>query len=127
MNKNIEVIGGGLKCDNPNCDWKDLSVTRDQMKDFINHKCPKCGENVLTLEDYENANKAMQIADFINSLTPEQIQEMVGGITIEDLKEAMKDIPGVENLNEESGVVFSVDTHKEIKVTEIRNIDNENK
>lgn len=54
--KNIEIIKeNGLKCDNPKCDWEDDSIKFDTYKEWINKLCPKCGENVLTEEDFKNS------------------------------------------------------------------------
>ena len=44
----------GLKCDNPKCDYIDNnSPDMSQYHNYVNTKCPKCGENLLTYEAYE--------------------------------------------------------------------------
>jgi len=44
----------GVQCDNPKCDWADLTITVSQGFGFIDKPCPKCGENLLLKEDYSN-------------------------------------------------------------------------
>jgi len=44
----------GIKCDNPDCDFVDDSVTWDDydktVSEWLNRPCPKCGTNLLTQE-----------------------------------------------------------------------------
>jgi len=49
----IEMTGGGLKCDNPCCDWIDMSIPTKDYRKWVNAKCPKCGCIVLTKRDYK--------------------------------------------------------------------------
>ena len=46
-------IVSGIKCDNINCDYADPSVTYAEYPQWVNRPCPKCGENLLTQEDYD--------------------------------------------------------------------------
>lgn len=49
-----ELTIDGIKCDNPVCDWSDKSVKSEaEMSLFLNKPCPKCGQNVLTDDDWE--------------------------------------------------------------------------
>ena len=49
----VEIVGGGLKCDNPNCEWHDDSIKVEDYKDWVNVPCPSsCGSNLLTEDDY---------------------------------------------------------------------------
>lgn len=43
----------GLKCDNPNCNYKDMSIQAEEYKNYINHPCPNCGCSLLTKADYK--------------------------------------------------------------------------
>ena len=43
----------GLKCDNPECDFVDLTIPRADYESSIGKPCPKCGESLLTQEDYD--------------------------------------------------------------------------
>lgn len=126
---NIELISHGLKCDNPNCDWVDQTIQQDDYSEWINAKCPKCNENVLTLEDYENAMALKEVANLINSFTPEELHEMTKGVDVETLKEEpfLKDAKGLENLSDdiEKKCIISFNTHKEIKIREIKAVQDE--
>lgn len=63
----IEITQFGLICDNKNCDYVDKTVSHtDNLELFINKPCPKCGENLLTLEDYKLGIKTRELIDFIN-------------------------------------------------------------
>jgi len=64
----IDVVGGGLKCDNIKCDWKDETIPFSDFKNWVNKPCPKCGENVLNLEDYNATILFLKITNTINEL-----------------------------------------------------------
>lgn len=67
----VKVIQWGLVCDNPSCDWRDDTIKFKEYKKWINAPCPKCGQNVLTEHDMENAlklNFAIQIVNLKNKL-----------------------------------------------------------
>jgi len=57
-----------IQCDNPQCDYKidNIDGCGKIVKDYIYIPCPKCGENLLTLEDYNNSEKIIKLVDFIN-------------------------------------------------------------
>lgn len=70
MRKLIEKQQNSLvTCDNPNCDYT-VPYT-DEAEEclilFIDKPCPKCGENLLTMEDYLQHQKLMKVIKFINS------------------------------------------------------------
>ena len=59
---NTEVI-----CDNPKCDYLFGHCLEDQyLIMFVNQKCPKCGEIILTMEDWVSHQKFIRTVDFIN-------------------------------------------------------------
>lgn len=122
--QNIEVITGGLKCDNPSCDWVDATVKDESLSDWINKPCPKCGENVLTERDYMNAKLLLAAAEIANSIPPDKMKQIDN---LEDMISALKenalfkDAKGLDDLKD-GGVIVTIDTHKEIKVTEIKNV-----
>ena len=68
MRKLIEKQETGLVvCDNPNCDYE-LPHTTNELKliQFINVACPKCGQNLLTENDYIQYVKISNLIDWIN-------------------------------------------------------------
>ncbi len=124
MEKNVEVQSSGLKCDNTNCDYDDSTVKFEDLSKWVDKPCPKCGENLLTLEDFQRAEILMKTVDLVNSISPElfgQMDEKSRENTINFLSNTptFKDAIGLENLKEDV-VSISVETHNEIKVTEIK-------
>lgn len=57
-----------VMCDNPECDYTVPYKTENEHTTilYINKPCPKCGENLLTEEDYINHMKVMKVVDFLN-------------------------------------------------------------
>ena len=55
-------------CDNPECDYKYPYSEEEEKRlvSYINVPCPKCGENLLTLEDYIMHEKMMKTVNFLN-------------------------------------------------------------
>lgn len=66
---------GGLKCDNPSCDWRDMSIKTQDYKKYIDYKCPKCGENVLTKKDYRVFKFMIRLIKVINFILPKRIPD----------------------------------------------------
>ena len=66
MRKVIEMIIAGIKCDNTLCDYEDMSIPSDEYPSFLGKECPKCGDNLLTYEDYEHTLKLEKLANKIN-------------------------------------------------------------
>ena len=128
---NMSLVSSGLKCDNPTCDWVDETIKIPEYKDWLNKPCPKCGENVLTEEDFENVKTMLLTASIINSMSPEQIAEMAKDVDLEELKnsEFLKDAKGREllTMNEaETPITISFNTHKKVSINEIRKSDDTN-
>lgn len=126
MEQNVEIEAGGLKCDNPKCDWKDYTISTETYSQWINKPCPKCGENLLTQEDFRNSELLLAIAHLLNSLPKELLAEL-GSKTPEEVIEVLKNNPmfkDAKGLDELTGkdekVVLKFETHKEIKVSEIK-------
>jgi hypothetical protein len=65
---NIELQGGGIQCDNPDCDFVDANVRIDQYEDWLNRPCPKCGSNLLTEEDYAKVQLFMKILGVVDKM-----------------------------------------------------------
>lgn len=49
----VDCFIRGIKCDNPQCDFKDHTVRIEDYKQWLNWPCPKCGANLLTQADYD--------------------------------------------------------------------------
>lgn len=61
---NIDLIATSLKCDN--CDYSEN--VEKITENYINKPCPKCGENLLTQDDYDNQSFIMAMMKFVNKL-----------------------------------------------------------
>lgn len=68
MRKAIEITENALTCDNEACDFKVNNVVREQMDDFQDVNCPKCGENLLTEKDLKAAKFMFRCVDILNFL-----------------------------------------------------------
>lgn len=58
-----------IVCDNKECDYKIKSTTGDPNEDisgYLNMPCPKCGENLLTEQDYLQSLKALKVVNWLN-------------------------------------------------------------
>lgn len=70
MRKLIEIDSQeDIKCDNPDCDFVIESInpgTWGDLDKYLNMPCPKCGENLLTQEDYDDTLKLMKTVNFLN-------------------------------------------------------------
>jgi len=68
--KLIEVTQETLiTCDNKTCDFKIENPTKDPNIDtaqYVNMPCPKCGENLLTYEDYATAARLLKSINWFN-------------------------------------------------------------
>ncbi len=117
---NIEKVSEDtLKCDNEKCGYVE-SVPMDKWMEYINKPCPKCGENLLTIEDYNNALQVMMMAGFINSLSPEELKEFADGVNVDDLPEDLAS--KLKELGEEDSAVMSISTHKKIEISDIKKV-----
>ena len=63
---NIKI--SGLKCDNPECDYRDDTVNFEEYESRIDSSCPDCGENLLTQEDYEKAFRTIKYVLYFNKI-----------------------------------------------------------
>lgn len=70
----------GIKCDNKACDYSNPDVSADDYINWLNKPCPKCGANLLTLEDFETVTRMIHLVNTMNRLLPEAEEgtEMVG-------------------------------------------------
>lgn len=105
---------GGLKCDNPSCDFVDESIKREDYEQWVNAPCPKCGENLLTEEDYNNVLALQYTIEFLNTLSPEELEAFNKSLGLPE-----SDLPDVPH-------IITVDTHKGINITSIKPISDKN-
>lgn len=62
--KVVQLDISGIKCDH--CDYRDMSIKYKEYDKFVNSKCPKCGENLLTEADYKTTKIMVGICNVIN-------------------------------------------------------------
>ncbi len=57
-----------INCDNPKCDYtfRCYSTNEEYLLQFVNKPCPKCGQPLLTAQDYLLHQKVMKFVNFIN-------------------------------------------------------------
>jgi len=62
----------GVACDNENCDYVNKNVQLGDFTQYLNKPCPKCGEILLTKEDYDISvglvTAFQELADLLNQL-----------------------------------------------------------
>ena len=80
---------GGLKCDNPNCDYSDMTVPFEDYESSVNKPCPKCGENLLTQEDYDQIVQLRNAVDILNSFSPEELEKISANLSPEEIDSAL--------------------------------------
>ena len=85
----------GLKCDNPDCDYVNMDIKVEDYKKWVNKPCPKCGENLLTEDDYNFVMIMLNITDKFNKIFP-KVQD--------DEKLIEMDV----NLNSKNGLEFNM-------------------
>jgi hypothetical protein len=114
MKQNIELIESGLKCDNPKCDWEDKTISFKDYEKYIDSPCPKCGENILTQEDYNMAVLFHASVDLVNSLSDEELKainyENLDDLSIFSAEDKLK----IEQ-NPDEKFTVEVTTHKGIE------------
>ena len=81
----------------------------------------------MTEEDFKNSEALRQAVDIINSLSKEELNNLTkitkeAGIELKDLP-IFQGAIGLDilNLEDEGPIIAKIDTHKEVKVTVIKN------
>lgn len=96
--QNIEFNIEGIKCDNPTCDYKDMSVDYTDYPNWVNKPCPKCGENLLTEADYKLVKDFIDVAELINAMQlPKDDKVVTARINMDGTGTWTYDITGVED------------------------------
>ena len=70
MKNALEINISGIVCDNPNCDFTDPNVKVEDYDKWLNKPCPKCGENLLTDDDYRNVQFLLAMEKLANKIYP---------------------------------------------------------
>lgn len=86
---NIELGISGLKCDNPNCDYNDPTVPLSDYEKSINKPCPKCGESLLTQDDFDQTMQMVKAVELMNKMTPEEIEKLSANLSEEEIDSAL--------------------------------------
>lgn len=72
MKDALEMTICGIKCDNPKCDFNDMSVKVEDYLKWLNKPCPRCGENLLTQEDFDNTMMLLSFVSSMNEILPKR-------------------------------------------------------
>ena len=72
----IQLTCSGLKCDNETCDYEDPTAKVEEYKDYIDKPCPKCGENLLTQEDYDNTMAVIELTKMFNNMSEDFFKDL---------------------------------------------------
>jgi hypothetical protein len=63
---------GGLKCDNPSCDYEDMNIKVEEYKDWVEKPCPTCGWVLLTKKEYRMSRILFGLIKFLNFILPKK-------------------------------------------------------
>ena len=74
-----------LDCDKPGCGYEE-PIAGPISEDMIDTPCPKCGESLLTQEDYNDTLEIINVmkdyANVMNNLSKEELDKIHVGVTI---------------------------------------------
>lgn len=70
MDKALQLNVMGIKCDNKSCNYINKNVLVEDYIKWLNKPCPKCGENLLTQEDYDNVRGMIKFIEMMNNFMP---------------------------------------------------------
>ena len=76
--KLIQKITGDLTCNNFHCTFS-LRVCFDELKPFINEKCPMCGSTLLTQEQYNSYERELELValkSFANPIPIKLVEQL---------------------------------------------------
>ena len=68
--KAVEGSISGLKCDAPDCDYRDDDIRVEEYESYLGKPCPKCGANLLTEADLAAVKAIMSAVDWLNKVVP---------------------------------------------------------
>lgn len=125
----MEIQLGGIKCDNKDCGYRDDSIVFDQYRDFINKPCPKCGENLLTQEDFDLAEQLHELQGMMEGLPPELLDSILKAanpMTEDERKAATDELLSKYGLGEvgpDTMLKMSMDSHNGLSIESIEVVD----
>ena len=73
MTDAVTISISGIKCDNPDCDYLDDTVSKDNYPEYVDKPCPDCGTILLTQRDYDAVVLLEGTIIDINSVFPEAV------------------------------------------------------
>ena len=75
MSEAVTLHITGIKGDNPECDYKDDSVNRDNYLEYVDKECPECGSILLTKADYDAVKELedLSVSFSVSSIIPEGV------------------------------------------------------
>lgn len=98
--QHLEMIDLSLICNRKLCKFEIGGIRYKDIAKWLNKPCPKCGDNLLTMKDFDRMVYVKQIQNLVNSLTLKQLS-LLG---LEKRKKS----------NKKS--IITVNTHKKISV-----------
>ena len=121
----IRIEQGGLKCDNPECDWSDMTIMFNDYPQYINAPCPKCDENILTEEDHNLVVELRKMVTMFNNMTEEEMKAFEDAQTEESLQENKKILKeqyniDVDELSPDDSVKTEFSAHKKLSIKSIK-------
>lgn len=91
-----ELLHTEILCDNEQCDFVEENVAVSSLKEWVNRPCPKCGENLLTEQDYENSLVVDKTMEMLRRLSPNKIKMMYDAVPPE-AREAISEALGLKD------------------------------
>lgn len=108
--QNLSLNIGGIKCDNPTCDFKDDSVKVEEYPQWLNKPCEKCGENLLTQEDYDQTHFVIGMVNALNEMNPNDFEALVKKVDPDILKGVAEEIDKKAIENEDGTFTLKMST-----------------
>jgi hypothetical protein len=82
MNDGVLNING-IKCDNPECSFRNDDVSIDEYEKWLNRPCPECSSNLLTEADYDAVKMMINLVKIQNEASSENsIDEPIFSVNI---------------------------------------------